>query len=117
MATDNAEIGAGWWAESVEAVFAIGSQPAVERDARVGPAAAVRMFVGLAGQLADQLAAFGRGEPRVDRLADDAKSQQGRSSRGSALMRTSFKEMAPSNLLRIRPSRADFCWSPTLGRR
>ncbi len=35
------------------------------------------MLVGLFGQLAHQVAAFGRGEPRVNRFANDAKSEQG----------------------------------------
>src|ERR1700674_4172469 len=75
MTTDDAEIGARWWTESVEAVLAIGADPAIERHARVGPATAIGMFVGLIGQLADQVAAFGRGEPRVDRFANYADSR------------------------------------------
>ncbi|HEY8951427.1 MAG TPA: hypothetical protein VIP78_02570 [Candidatus Dormibacteraeota bacterium] len=77
MAAYDAEIGARWWTESVEAMLAIGADPAIERHARVGPATAIWVFVGLIGQLADQVAAFGRGEPRVCGFADDAKSQQG----------------------------------------
>src|ERR1700687_1257646 len=77
MAAYDAEIGARWWTESVEAVLAIGADPAIEGHARVGPVAAIWMFVGLIGQLAHQVAAFGRGEPRVDRFADDAETEQG----------------------------------------
>src|SRR6266436_3746888 len=35
------------------------------------------MVVALIGQLADQVAAFGRGKPRVNRFANDAKPEQG----------------------------------------
>src|SRR5713101_6782890 len=77
MAAYDAEIGAWWWTESVEAVLAIGADPAIEGHTRVGPATAIWMFVGLIGQLAHQVAAFGRCEPRVDRFADDAKAEQG----------------------------------------
>src|SRR6202521_1533254 len=77
MATNDPEIGARWWTESVEAMLAIGADPAIEGHARVGPATAIWMFVGLMGQRADQVAAFGRGEPRVNRFADDAKAEQG----------------------------------------
>jgi hypothetical protein len=77
MATDDAEIGARWWTESVEAMLAIGADPAIKGHARVGPAAAIWMFVGLIGQLADQVAAFGRGEPRVRGFANDAEAEQG----------------------------------------
>ena len=47
MATDDAEIGAWWWTESVEAMLAIGADPAIQGYARVGPATAIWMFVGL----------------------------------------------------------------------
>ena len=72
MATYDAEIGARWWTESVEAMLAIGADPTIEGHARVGPATAIRMFVGLVGQFADQVAAFGRGKPRVNRFANYA---------------------------------------------
>src|SRR6266851_9430925 len=58
-------------------MLAIGADPAIEGHTRVGPATAIWMFVGLIGQLAHQVAAFGRCEPRVDRFADDAKAEQG----------------------------------------
>src|SRR5437764_7476631 len=77
MATDDAEIGARWWTESVEAVLAIGAEPAIEGHARVSPLTAIWMFVGLVRQLAHQVAAFGRCEPRVDRFTDDPKTEQG----------------------------------------
>ncbi len=78
MAAYDAEIGAWWRPKSIEAMLAIGADPAIEGHARVGPATAIWMFVGLIGQLADQVAAFGRGEPRVNRFADDAQSGAGR---------------------------------------
>src|SRR5229473_4919263 len=58
-------------------MFAIGADPAIEGHARVGPATAIRMFVGLIGQFADQVAAFGRGKPRINRFANAPKSEQG----------------------------------------
>src|SRR4051812_10264241 len=58
-------------------MLAIGADPAIEGHARVGPATAIWMFIGLVGQLTDQVTAFGRGEPRVDRFADDAETEQG----------------------------------------
>ena len=48
-ATYYAEIAARWRQEPIKTVIAVGPQPAVERAARVGPAAAVRVFVGAAG--------------------------------------------------------------------
>ena len=77
VAADHAEIGAWWWTESVEAMLAKGTHPAIESHARVGPATAVWMFVGRTGQLADQVAPFSRGEPRVSGFADDANAEQG----------------------------------------
>src|SRR6266567_8804762 len=58
-------------------MLAIGADPAIKGHARVGPPTAIRMFVGLVGQFAHQMAAFGRSEPRVDRFTDDAKAEQG----------------------------------------
>src|SRR5438105_3312753 len=58
-------------------MLAICADPAIEGHTRVGPLTAIRMFVGLIGQLAHQVAAFGRGEPRVNRFANNAKAEQG----------------------------------------
>src|SRR5947209_1328780 len=77
MATHDAEIGARWWTQPVEPMLAISADPAIEGHARVSPLTAIWMFVGLVRQLAHQVAAFGRCEPRVDRFTDDAKAQQG----------------------------------------
>ena len=77
MAAYDAEIGAWWWTESVETMLAIRADPAIERHARVGPATAIWVFIGVTGQFAYQVAALGRGEPRVHRFADDAEAEQG----------------------------------------
>ena len=77
VTTHHTEIGARWWTEPVQTMLAIGADPAIDRHARVGPATAIGMFVGMTGQLAHQVAAFGRGEPRVDRLANRSEPEQG----------------------------------------
>src|SRR4029453_13971848 len=76
MATHRAEIGAWWWTQSVETLFAVRADPAIERDARIGPLAAIWMGVGLCGQFAPQLATFGWTQARVRRPRDNGVAEE-----------------------------------------
>ena len=75
MATNDAKIGTWWRPQTFQPTLAIGADPAIQRHPRVGPATAIGMFEGLVRQLAYQVAALGRREPRIDRVADDAKAE------------------------------------------
>src|SRR6266702_1245807 len=70
VATHGAEVGARRWPQSVETLLAVRANPAIEGDARIGPLTAIRMFVGLRGQFAHQLATFSWAEPWVRRGGD-----------------------------------------------
>src|SRR6266849_6286408 len=70
MTTHRAEIGPWWRTQSIETLLAVRANPAIERDARIGPLAAIWMCMGLAGQLAHRLATFSWSQPRVGRGGD-----------------------------------------------
>src|SRR5713101_1831749 len=76
VATHDAQIGAQWWTEPVEAMLAIGADPAIERHARIGPLAAIWMLVRLVSELAHQAATFGRCEPWVRHFANNTETEQ-----------------------------------------
>ena len=76
MAADHAQVRSRLGLEAIQSLLAVGPHPAVERAARVLARAAVRMLVGMLGQLAHQPAAFGRCEPWVGCLSDNALAEQ-----------------------------------------
>src|ERR1700694_2191473 len=75
--THRAEIGAWWRTQSVQTLLAVRADPAIERDARIGPLAAIWMGVGLGGQLAHQVATFSWSKARVRRGGDHGIAEQG----------------------------------------
>src|SRR5947208_1890103 len=77
MATDRTQVGAWIGFEAVQALLAIGAQPAIERATRVAPLAAIWMLVDLVGECADDRSAFGGTEPRSDSFGNDAIPKQG----------------------------------------
>src|SRR5205823_9581967 len=58
-------------------LLAVRADPAIERDARIGPLAAIWMGIRLAGQLAHQLATFSWSKARVGRRGDHGIAEQG----------------------------------------
>src|SRR5437763_4089292 len=76
MATDRTQVGAWIGFEAIQALLAIGAQPAIERAAGVAPLAAIRMLVDLVRQGADDRAAFSRAESRTDGFGNDAIPKQ-----------------------------------------
>jgi hypothetical protein len=77
VAAHRAKIGTRRRAQSVETLLAVRANPAIERDARIGPLAAIWMFVGLRGQFAHQLSTFSWTEPWVRRGGDHRITEEG----------------------------------------
>src|SRR5438132_13885176 len=77
MAADSAQVSAWVGLEAVQALLAIGANPAVERAARILTLTAIGMLVQLARQLAHQPPAVGGAEPRTDSFGNDAVAEQG----------------------------------------
>src|SRR5712691_4591948 len=76
VAADRAQVSAWVGLEAIQALLAIGADPAVERAARVLTLAAIGMLVQLARQLAHQPSAVGWTEPRTDGFGDDTVTEQ-----------------------------------------
>src|SRR5438128_1516048 len=77
VAADGAQVSTRVGLEAIQALLAIGANPAVECAARVLPLAAVGMLVQLARQLAHQLPAVGGTEPWTNGFGNDAVAEQG----------------------------------------
>src|SRR6266542_3359541 len=76
MPTDLTQIRAWLHLEPIQALLAVGANPAIERAARVLTLAAIRVLLELTRQLADQAPAFGWTEPRAGAPGNDAVAEQ-----------------------------------------
>src|SRR5205823_4202388 len=76
MTTDGTQVGAWIRFEAVQALLAIGAQPAIERAAGVVTLRPVGVLVGLVRQGAHDRAAFSGTEPRTDGFGNDAVTEQ-----------------------------------------
>src|SRR4051794_8436764 len=77
MTADGTQVGAWIGFEPVQALLAIGAQPAIKGAAGVLTLAAIRVLVQLTSQRADDRSAFGGTQSRADRFSDDAVAEQG----------------------------------------
>src|SRR5258708_4582000 len=77
VAADGAQVSTRVRLEAIQALLAIGADPAVERAARVLPLAAVRVVMQLVRQLAHQPPAVGGTEPWTNGCGNDVVAEQG----------------------------------------
>src|SRR5258708_6174469 len=76
MTTNSAQVRTRVRFETVQALLAVGANPAIECAARVLTLRAIRVLVQLARQFAHEPAALGGTEPRTNGGGDDAVAEQ-----------------------------------------
>src|ERR1700730_3643630 len=76
MTADSAQVRTRVGFETVQALLAVGPDPAVERAARILTLRAIRVLVHMARQFPHDPAALGGTEPRAQRFGNDAVAEQ-----------------------------------------